>query len=155
MHTVIRKLSVTLISVVLGLVAGCAQYGAKPADARAEAPAAAKPAAVDPATQAALDSAASAVEAAGKEKSLWRDTETLLEEAQAAAQTGDNAGAQKLAKKAKTQADLAVNQAYLEKARAMIDASKAKGSKSSNLAAAETALMNHEGKKAYELISAK
>lgn len=67
----------------------------------------------------ASDQAITAAEAAIAEAKshdwIWRDTETFLSDAKAAAEKGDKADAIKLADKARDQAQLAVKQYELEK----------------------------------------
>jgi hypothetical protein len=53
---------------------------------------------------------------ANKNNWIWRDTEDLLKEAQAAADSGDNAKAIELSDKAKYQAEAAIIQYNHEKA---------------------------------------
>lgn len=64
---------------------------------------------------AAITDANDAIAAANANKWIWRDTEKFLQQAQEAADTGDNATAIKLANKAKAQADNAVIQYNYEK----------------------------------------
>ncbi|MBI5041532.1 MAG: hypothetical protein HZB57_10170, partial [Gammaproteobacteria bacterium] len=90
-------------------------------------------------------------------KWVWRDTEDMLTEAEAAAAAGDDAKAAKLAKKAKAEADGAVNQYYLEKAKPMLASLQAKRGltdfQKSMVQDAATAVANAEGKKAYDIVS--
>ncbi|MEA2093542.1 MAG: hypothetical protein U9P11_03145 [Pseudomonadota bacterium] len=64
---------------------------------------------------AAITDASDAIAAANANKWIWRDTEKFLQQAQEAANQGDNATAIKLANKAKAQADDAVIQYNYEK----------------------------------------
>ncbi len=115
-----------------------------------------------PASQAnAVSQAIAAAKAAiGKAKSLgwiWRDTEKFLKKAEAAAAKGEDDVALKLAKKAKDQAELAVNQYYLEKAKVLlVEAANASGltaDQKATLKSAQAAILNAEGRKAYDLLS--
>lgn len=63
----------------------------------------------------AITDASDAIAAANANKWIWRDTEKFLQQAQEAANKGDNATAIKLANKAKAQADDAVIQYNYEK----------------------------------------
>lgn len=84
-----------------------------------------------------------------------RVTENLVKSAEAALQMDDYAKAQKEAVAAKEQALLALNQAYMEKARIQVMAIKSRRALSAELRAmlrkAEAALKNNNGKQAYEL----
>jgi nucleoid-associated protein YgaU len=88
---------------------------------------------------------------------IWRDTEEFLAQAEAAAAEGDDDTAIKLANKARYQAELAVNQYYLEKAKVMFqEASAAQGLSTEQqraLAAAGEAIRSAEGRKAYDLLT--
>ena len=65
-----------------------------------------------------LEAARASIKTANDLGWIWRDTEDKLKEAETAAAAGDDATAAKLAKSAKAQADIAVNQYYLEKGQA-------------------------------------
>lgn len=87
---------------------------------------------------------------------IWRDTEKFLKKAEAAAKKGDNAKAMKLANKSRQQADDAVNQYYLEKAKTM--SSDLNGSNMSTNQQADYSQANMDigaakGKAAYDLLS--
>jgi uncharacterized protein (UPF0332 family) len=90
-------------------------------------------------------------------QALSGDTESVLKSAEAALHSGDYAQARTRAALAEQQALQASNQAYLEKARHLIDAAKSKrhlpGSLRAAVKDAEAALRKHEGKQAYMLIS--
>lgn len=109
------------------------------------------------ATTQALGAARASVKTATDLKWLWRDTEKTLEEAEAAAAAGDDAKAAKLAKKAKAEADGAVNQYYLEKAKPMLAGLQAKKGLSTfqkgMIQDAATAVAKGEGKRAYAIVS--
>lgn len=114
-------------------------------------------AATSAATTQALEAARAAVKTATDLHWVWSKTEEVLEEAEAAATAGNEADATKLAKKAKRQADAAVNQYYLEKAKPMLAGLQAKKGLSTfqkgMLQDAATAVANAEGKKAYAIVS--
>jgi nucleoid-associated protein YgaU len=148
--TVSGKFLIPVI-LVMTVVAGCATA---PKETAPPAPA------VDTGKAQAGRSIDSAKAAIAKAKSLdwiWRDTEKFLGEAETAFSKGDYDTATKLADKARNQAELAVNQYYLEQAKTMFnDASAAQGltaSQRSALKAAESAIRNGEGRKAYDLMT--
>jgi hypothetical protein len=99
----LRILSTAVLS--LWLVSGCAGQTSKTDTTMAS-----------PEAIAAIAAANEAIKAAKANDWIWRDTEKFAEEAQAAADKGDNAVAIKLAYKAKNQAELAVAQYLYEKA---------------------------------------
>ncbi len=109
----IPPLKIVVVAVAsLGFAAGCAQQQTQPEPQPAPAPVA--PKGPSEAEKAIADAKA----AISKAKSLdwiWRDTEKFLKKAEAALAKGDEAKAIKLANKAKLQADLAVEQYYLER----------------------------------------
>ena len=90
---------------------------------------------------------------------IWRDTESFLKQAEdeAAKPDGDMDLAIKLANKARSQAELAVNQYYLEKAKVMYNEASAVSGLTANqqnsLADAGRAIQNAEGRKAYDLLT--
>ena len=135
-----------IVVLALGMAAGCATAPKEPA----------APSASAEATQA-IDGAKAAIAQAKSVDWLWRDTEQFLAEAEAAAAEGDNATAIKLADKARSEAELALNQYYLEKAKMMYEkASAVRGlsaGQKQTLAEAGTAIHNAEGRKAYDLLS--
>ena len=104
----------------------------------------------------ALNNARAAIDAANANQWIWRDTEQILEDAEAAAQKGDEVLAIKLANEARAQAELAANQYYLENAKFMLERSQ----KIANLTAAQkqtltvvaATIRQAEGKKAYDLL---
>ena len=100
----LRLLSTAVLS--LWLVSGCADQSTKAASTSKASPEAA----------AAIAAANDAIKAAKANDWIWRDTEKFAEEAQAAADKGDNAVAIKLANKAKDEADNAVAQYKYETA---------------------------------------
>jgi nucleoid-associated protein YgaU len=131
----------------LGLVAGCASTPPEPtSDQSAEV------------TQA-IDSAKAAIAKAKSLNWIWRDTETILKSAEdeAASPEGSKTLAISLANKARSQAELAVNQYYLEKAKIMFDEASSVSGLSANqqntLTDAGTAIANAEGRKAYDLLT--
>ena len=87
------------------LATGCAQYSAKAPETK-----------VSPEAAAAIAGANAAIKAAKANNWIWRDTEKFAQEAQAAADKGDNATAIKLANKAKAQAEDAIAQYKYETA---------------------------------------
>jgi len=135
-----------IVVLALGMAAGCATAPKEPA---ASGPSA-------EATQA-IDGAKAAIAEAKSVDWLWRDTEEFLAEAESAAAEGDNATAITLANKARSEAELALNQYYLEKAKVMYKkASAVRGlsaGQKQTLAEAGTAIHNAEGRKAYDLLS--
>ena len=135
------------VVLVLGLVAGCASTPpATTSDDSAEV------------TQA-IDSAKAAIAKAKSVDWIWRDTEKILKSAEdeAASPEGSKTLAISLANKARTQAELAVNQYYLEKAKIMFDEASSVSGLSANqqntLTDAGTAIGNAEGRKAYDLLT--
>lgn len=146
--------TVVLLSAVAALAAGCAtapkEQPAKPAPV-------AKPAGPSPAATQAIAEAEAALREAKALNWIWRDTEKLLKKAKKAAEKGDNDKAIRLARKAKGQAELAVNQYYLEESKFLIE--KLKGRKGLNadqqarLRQAEEAYRNADGRRAYDLAS--
>lgn len=136
---------VAIAVVAASLMVGCAgmEKPTKPAGPSAEV------------TQA-IDAAKAAIAEAGSMDALWRDTESLLAKAEEAAAGGDNEGALKLAKEARDEATVGLNQRYLEKAKMRYaDASMAKGlsaAQKQTLTAAAAAIGSAEGRKAYDLM---
>ena len=103
----------------------------------------------------AISDAKAAIAEATELEWVWRDSDKMLMAAEGTAET-DPEGALKLANKARSQAELAVNQYYLEHAKAMLDKASAlqgSASRDSTLAAAEAAIRNAEGRKAYDLLA--
>lgn len=146
-----KYLSVTVFALVVAV--GCATA---PKEQAAPAPA---PMAKGPsqATTQALDEAKAAIAKMDALDWKWRDTAKIMKKAEAAAAKGDGAKAQKLAKEAQLQAEDAVNQYYLEKAKWMMEkASRASGlteQQKATRSEAKAAIDNAEGKKAYDLLS--
>ncbi|MGA7802269.1 MAG: LysM peptidoglycan-binding domain-containing protein [Gammaproteobacteria bacterium] len=144
-----KYLSVTVFALVVAV--GCATA---PKEEAAPAPVAQGP------SQATTQALAEAKAAIAKMDALdwkWRDTAKIMKKAEAAAAKGDDAKAQKLAKVAQLQAEDAINQYYLEKAKWMMEkVSRASGLNAQQQAIrseAKTAIDNAEGKKAYDMLS--
>jgi len=137
------------VILALGLVAGCATTPQ-------EQPAPAKQGPSAEVTQA-INSAKSAIAKAKSVDWIWRDTEKILKKAEAAAASGDEAKAIKLANQARSQAELAVNQYYLEKAKVLYaeagNASGLSADQRATLNEAGAAIGNAEGRKAYDLLN--
>lgn len=150
MKTILPGKQLITMVLALGVAVGCATTPQQPP---------AKPAAPQPSAQVtqAINSAKAAIAQAKSLDWIWRDTEKFLKKAEAAAAKGENDEALKLANKAKSQAELAVNQYYLEKAKVLLveakSASGLSGDQQSTLAAASEAITNAEGRKAYDLLS--
>jgi len=145
--TVIGKRLVPVALLVLGLVVGCASTPpAEVHDENAEV------------TQA-IDAAKAAIAKAKALDWIWRDTEKFLKQAEdeAAVPGGQKSLAIKLANKARSQAELAVNQYYLEKAKVMFDEAAAMQGLDANqtnaLSDADKAIRKAEGRKAYDLLT--
>jgi len=145
-RTVFGKRLVPLVF-VLGLVAGCASTPPEDAgDKNAE-------------VNQAIDEAKAAIAKAKAVDWIWRDTEKFLKQAEseAAAADGQKSMAIKLANKARDQANMAVNQYYLEKAKIMFDEASAMQGLDANqtnaLSDADKAIRNAEGRKAYDLLT--
>lgn len=104
-----------------------------------------------------IDAAKSAIAKAKSLDWIWRDTEKFLAEAEKEAAAGNNEAAIKLADKARAQAELAVNQYYLEKAKVMYNdlsqVSNLSADQQSTLSAAGDAIRDAEGRKAYDLLT--
>ena len=145
-RTVFGKRLVSL-ALVLGLVVGCASAPPEDTgDKNAEV------------TQA-IDAAKAAIAKAKALDWIWRDTEKYLKQAEneANAADGQKSLAIKLANKARDQADMAVNQYYLEKAKMMFDEASAiqglNANQTNTLSDADKAIRNAEGRKAYDLLT--
>ena len=145
-RTVFGKQLVSL-AIVLGLVVGCASTPSEDSgDRNADV------------TQA-IDAAKAAIAKAKAVDWIWRDTEKYLKQAEneANAADGQKSLAIKLANKARDQADMAVNQYYLEKAKVMFDEASAMQGLDSNqvnaLSDADKAIRNAQGRKAYDLLT--
>ncbi|GAB6040418.1 LysM peptidoglycan-binding domain-containing protein [Endothiovibrio diazotrophicus] len=135
----LRYFAVVLLA--LGVAAGCASQQQAAEDPKAVA------------AQAIADAKAAYKEAVAL-GAAWRDTGELIKKAEKAFDEGDYATATKLANQAREQSETAINQWYLEQAKAMV--AKAKGytltpEQSALLADAEAAIKANEGKRAYEL----
>ena len=99
--------SIKLLTVVLlscAVTAGCAGQSAKDSASKA-----------NPQARQAIKNASDAISMANDNNWIWTKTEDLLKEAQAAAESGDNAKAVKLANQAKAQAEAAIIQYNHEK----------------------------------------
>ncbi|MFN2308781.1 MAG: hypothetical protein ABR553_03440 [Gammaproteobacteria bacterium] len=136
---------------VLSGIAGCAGTYEQAAEAPAAAPA---PSA---AVTQALSEAGAAIKTAKNLDWIWRDTEAQFKAAEAAAQAGDEAKAVKLANNAKFEAEAAVNQYYIEKAKPLLAALQTKrgltAGEKAKADAAAAALSKARGKQAYEILS--
>ncbi len=158
-----------LTAAVAALLAGCASTPKEqpPTVEAAPAPAAApaQPAGPSPEELAARAEAQAAIERA-REKiaearelgALWRDSEAKLSAAEEAFAAGDYARAKRLAEQAAREAELAINQHYLEKARPLIEEGQALRGRmtpeeAGRLSQAEQAYQAKEGQRAYELIA--
>ncbi|MBZ0070471.1 MAG: hypothetical protein WCY26_04675 [Thiohalobacteraceae bacterium] len=137
----------SLMTVVLGLVVGCASQPQQVAT----------PSGPSPAVTQALNDARAAVKDANAHHWIWRDTEAMLKGAEDAAAAGDDAKAIALAKAAQDQAVLAVNQYYMEKAKPLLTQLQSQPNLSADQQAAvqsaARALANDEGKKAYDVLN--
>jgi nucleoid-associated protein YgaU len=98
-----KHLGVLLLTVMMAV--GCASQQKQEAAPAAEGPSA---------SSVAIANAKAAIKKADALGYLWRDTAKILKKAEEAAKKGDEAGAVKLANTARTQAELAVKQYYLE-----------------------------------------
>jgi len=134
------------VVLVLGMLAGCASTPKEPA--------------VDQGSAQADQAIAAAEAAIAKAKAndwIWRDTEKFLKQAQDAAAKGDSDAAVSLANKARSQAELAENQYYLEQAKFMFsEVSAVQGlnaSQQNAVSEADKAIKNAEGRKAYDLLT--
>jgi hypothetical protein len=100
-------LSINLMTVVLlsgAVTAGCAAQQAHDSASKAT-----------PEARQAIKNASDAISMANANNWIWSDTEDLLTQAQAAADSGDNAKAVQLANQAKAQAEAAIIQYNYEK----------------------------------------
>jgi len=100
-----RLLSTAILSLLLA--SGCAQMSAQSSEPASKA---------SPEAVAAIDSANAAIKNAKANNWIWANTEQFAEEAQKAADKGENAVAIKLANMAKAEAESAVAQYNYEKA---------------------------------------
>lgn len=138
-----KYLSISLLA--LGLVVGCATQPKQEADTGPSA-----------AVTRALDAASAAMDNAKALNWIWRDTGKIYEAAEKAAKEGDDATAIKLANKAREQAEDAVNQYYLEKAKPMLTELKSyslSGDQKRRMDTGETAVQQGDGKRAYDVLS--
>ena len=108
------------------------------------------------AAQVAINAAQRAVQDAAALDGLSQDTQSVLKSAEAALQSGDFVQARTQAALAEQQALSASNQAYLEKARDLINTTKShhrlSGPQRAIVKEAEAAMRQHDGKQAYTLI---
>ncbi len=145
-RTVFGKRLVPL-ALVLGLVAGCASTPSE--DAGGE----------NAEVTQAIDAAKASIAKAKAVDWIWRDTEKYLKQAEDEANSaeGQKSLAIKLANKARDQADMAVNQYYLEKAKVMFDEASAMQGLDANqqnaLSDADKAIRSAQGRKAYDLLT--
>lgn len=147
------------LGVLVAALAGCAGAPQQtPVDAS---PSAAPAPAIDEQAkakaQAALEAARTALSEAQRLDAAWQDAASILKEAQAAfaAQSFDKA--RLLASEARNQAELAVNQLYLGRAKPLLDEAQEyreamSAEQRQRLKQAEQAYMNHQGKPAYDTI---
>jgi len=135
------------VALVLGFVVGCAS--SPPQDTRDE----------NAEVNQAIDAAKAAIAKAKAVDWIWRDTEKFLQQAEneAAAADGQKSLAIQLANKARDQADMAVNQYYLEKAKVMFEEASAMqgldANQTNTLSDADKAIRNAQGRKAYDLLT--
>ncbi len=137
-----------LVALVLGLVAGCASSPPEQQaqDQNAE-------------VNQAIDAAKAAIAKAKAVDWIWRDTQKFLKQAEneAASAEGQKSLAIKLANKARNQAELAVNQYYLEKAKVMFEEATAMQGMDANqtntLSDVDKAIRSAQGRKAYDLLT--
>ena len=138
-----------MMALTLGVAAGCATTPPEPSSAP-------QAQAATSASQMITDAKAAIAEAKAL-KWIWRDTQKVLAAAEKAASEGDQDTALKMATKARNEAQLAVNQYYLEKAKVMMakteGASGLTAEQSATLRAASAAIANAEGRKAYDLLT--
>lgn len=104
---------ISLSVLMLGLVGGCASKPAEKAASQQTQDASA-PKVVSAGAGKAIDEARAAVKKAASVNGLWRDTEDLIKQAEAALAQGNEETAIKLANKAKRQAELGYKQAMDE-----------------------------------------
>jgi len=145
-RTIFGKQLVPVV-LVLGLVAGCTSTPPAPVhDDMAD-------------VNQAIAGAKAAIAKAKSLNWIWRDTEKILKKAESEAASGEphKTLAIKLANKARKQAELAVNQYYLEKSKVMFkNASGTSGltaNQQNTLTEAGKAIGNAEGRKAYDLLT--
>lgn len=137
----------SLMTLVLGFVVGCASQPQQVAT----------PSGPGPAVTQALNDARAAVKDANALHWVWRDTEAILKGAEKAAAAGEDARAIALAKVAQDQAVLAVNQYYMEKSKPLLAQLQGYPNLSADqktaVQSAARALANDEGKKAYDVLN--
>lgn len=104
-HLPVMLLTTALLSTVLGV--SCAEQATKAGGGTASK--------ASPEAMTAIKNAADAIKAAKANDWIWRDTESFLKEAEAAAKKGENQQAIELADKAKFQAESAVIQYNYER----------------------------------------
>ncbi len=142
--------SLSIATLVLSFLVGCSYVQEKKV-AEPTAPA------LSPAVTQALDGARAAIKEAKALDWIWRDTEDFLKDAEAAAAAGDDAKAIKLANSAKSEANDAINQYYIETSKPMLAELQSRrnltSAQKSTLQSGASALANAEGKKAYDALS--
>lgn len=152
------NITAALRTFVLVAAAGLVAAGCATAPKEQQPLPAAKPAGPSPAATQAIAEAEAAIREAKALDWIWRDTEKFLKKAKKAAEKGDNTRAIRLARKAKRQAELAVNQYYLEESKFLIEKLRARkglnADQQARLRQAEEAYRNAEGRRAYDLASA-
>lgn len=135
-------------ALVLAGIIGCAAPSQQVAE---------KPAAPSAAATQALSDASAAIKQAKSLDWIWRDTEKMYKEAEEAAKAGDDAKAIKLAGEAKSQAEAALNQYYIEKSKFLLGDLQAKrkltAAEKSKADAAAAALSKAQGKQAYDILT--
>lgn len=105
----------SLSVLMLGLIGGCASTPAPEQASAQPAQSASAPKAPSVGAGKAIDEARAAVKQAASVNGLWRDTEDLIKQADAALAQGNEETAVKLANKAKKQAELGYQQAISER----------------------------------------
>lgn len=141
----LRLLAAALLA--LGLAAGCASTEDGPATEDSD----------KSSEQVAAEQAIADAKAANKEATAvgfeWRDTGKIIASAEEALAAGDYAKAKSLADQAKAQAEAAVNQYYLEEAKAKRAAFAAAGMSDAQLADLDAAIASGNGANAYAVAS--
>jgi len=162
-----RSIKVVFMGAIAVTVVACAEYPVKdesePMDASAGGKESMQVAApmtsqryTNAVAAAAIADAQMASQRAEELGGLWRDTKKLIKKANAALKKNNNDKAFKVAKIAKGQAELALNQSYLEKANHRIGRVKAMAKKDDMkmlnlITEAEIAYLSDNGEKAYAM----
>jgi nucleoid-associated protein YgaU len=146
-----RLAKVSLLALLsIGLTVGCASKQPVAEDA-------ARPAVTDDGSAAAkksIGTASSLYKEAVSMGAAWRDTGDMIKEAEALFADGKFAESKALADKAAQQSRVAMNQWYVEEARAIINRVKDRGldgELKEKLAAVEAAIADRDGRRAYDL----